>query len=236
MFWGYGLYFDPTYWLVLLGMVICLAASALVNSTMNKYKKVPASTGINGADAARRILDNEGLYQVQIECLQADAGDHYDPRSDTVRLSYDVYHGASVTAVAVAAHECGHAIQHANAYSPLNVRSAMVPVVNIASNLGLPLILLGVFLGWNQVLIQIGIWAFVLAVLFQLVTLPVEFDASRRAVAKISQYGLLSEQENAGCKKVLTAAALTYVAAAAAAILQLLRLLILFGGGRRRND
>lgn len=236
MFWGYGLYFDPTYWLVLLGMVICLAASALVNSTMNKYKKVPASTGINGAEAARRILDNEGLYQVQIECLQADAGDHYDPRSDTVRLSYDVYHGASVTAVAVAAHECGHAIQHANAYSPLNVRSAMVPVVNIASNLGLPLIVLGVFLGWNQVLIQIGIWAFVLAVLFQLVTLPVEFDASRRAVAKISQYGLLSGQENTGCKKVLTAAALTYVAAAAAAILQLLRLLILFGGGRRRND
>lgn len=236
MFWGYGLYFDPTYWLVLLGMVICLAASALVNSTMNKYKKVPASTGINGAEAARRILNDEGLYQVQIECLQADAGDHYDPRSDTVRLSYDVYHGASVTAVAVAAHECGHAIQHAKSYSPLNVRSAMVPVVNIASNLGLPLIVLGVFLGWNQVLIQIGIWAFVLAVLFQLVTLPVEFDASRRAVAKISQYGLLSEQENAGCKKVLTAAALTYVAAAAAAILQLLRLLILFGGGRRRND
>lgn len=236
MFWGYGLYFDPTYWLVLLGMVICLAASALVNSTMNKYKKVPASTGINGAEAARRILNDEGLYQVQIECLQADEGDHYDPRSDTVRLSYDVYHGASVTAVAVAAHECGHAIQHAKSYSPLNVRSAMVPVVNIASNLGLPLIVLGVFLGWNQVLIQIGIWAFVLAVLFQLVTLPVEFDASRRAVAKISQYGLLSEQENAGCKKVLTAAALTYVAAAAAAILQLLRLLILFGGGRRRND
>ncbi|MDE7270203.1 MAG: zinc metallopeptidase [Acetatifactor sp.] len=236
MFWGYGLYFDPTYWLVLLGMVICLAASALVNSTMNKYKKVPASTGINGAEAARRILNDEGLYQVRIECLQADAGDHYDPRSDTVRLSYDVYHGASVTAVAVAAHECGHAIQHAKSYSPLNVRSAMVPVVNIASNLGLPLIVLGVFLGWNQVLIQIGIWAFVLAVLFQLVTLPVEFDASRRAVAKISQYGLLSERENAGCKKVLTAAALTYVAAAAAAILQLLRLLILFGGGRRRND
>lgn len=236
MFGGYGLYFDPTYWLVLLGMVICLAASALVNSTMNKYKKVPASTGINGAEAARRILNDEGLYQVQIECLQADAGDHYDPRSDTVRLSYDVYHGASVTAVAVAAHECGHAIQHAKSYSPLNVRSAMVPVVNIAGNLGLPLIVLGVFLGWNQVLIQIGIWAFVLAVLFQLVTLPVEFDASRRAVAKISQYGLLSEQENTGCKKVLTAAALTYVAAAAAAILQLLRLLILFGGGRRRND
>ncbi len=236
MIFGYGFYFDPTYWLVLLGMVICLAASALVNSTMNKYKRIPASTGINGAEAARRILNNEGLYQVQIECLQAAEGDHYDPRSDTVRLSYDVYHGASVTAVAVAAHECGHAIQHAKAYAPLNIRSAMVPVVSIASNLGLPLILLGMLLSWNQVLIQIGIWAFVLAVLFQLVTLPVEFNASRRAVAKVSQYGLLSEQENAGCRKVLTAAALTYVAAAAAAILQLLRLLILFGGGRRRDD
>lgn len=236
MFWGYGFYYDPTYWLVLLGMVICLAASALVNSTMNKYKRVPASTGINGAEAARRILNNEGLYQVQIECLQAGQGDHYDPRSDTVRLSYDVYHGASVTAVAVAAHECGHAIQHAKAYAPLNIRSAMVPVVNIASNLGLPLIILGMLLGWNQVLIQIGIWAFVLAVLFQLMTLPVEFNASRRAVAKISQYGLLTERENTGCKKVLTAAALTYVAAAASAILQLLRLLLLFGGGRRRDD
>ncbi len=236
MIFGYGFYFDPTYWLVLLGMVICLAASALVNSTMNKYKRIPASTGINGAEAARRILNNEGLYQVQIECLQAAEGDHYDPRSDTVRLSYDVYHGASVTAVAVAAHECGHAIQHAKAYAPLNIRSAMVPVVSIASNLGLPLILLGMLLSWNQVMIQIGIWAFVLAVLFQLVTLPVEFNASRRAVAKVSQYGLLSEQENAGCRKVLTAAALTYVAAAAAAILQLLRLLILFGGGRRRDD
>lgn len=236
MFWGYGFYYDPTYWLVLLGMVICLASSALVNSTMNKYKRVPASTGINGAEAARRILNNEGLYQVQIECLQAGQGDHYDPRSDTVRLSYDVYHGASVTAVAVAAHECGHAIQHAKAYAPLNIRSAMVPVVNIASNLGLPLIILGMLLGWNQVLIQIGIWAFVLAVLFQLMTLPVEFNASRRAVAKISQYGLLTERENTGCKKVLTAAALTYVAAAASAILQLLRLLLLFGGGRRRDD
>lgn len=236
MLWGYGLYYDPTYWLVLLGMVICLAASALVNSTMAKYKRVSASTGMSGAEAARRILDNEGLYQVQIECLQAAEGDHYDPRSDTVRLSYDVYHGASVTAVAVAAHECGHALQHAEAYAPLNIRSAMAPVVSIASNLGLPLIVLGVLLSWNQVLIQIGIWAFVLAVLFQLVTLPVEFNASRRAVAKISQYGLLAERENTGCKKVLTAAALTYVAAAAAAILQLLRLLLLFGGGRRRDD
>jgi len=147
-----------------------------------------------------------------------------------------VFYGTTVTAVAVAAHECGHAIQHAKSYAPLSIRSAMVPVVNLASNLSMPLILLGVILSWNMTLIQIGIWAFLGAVLFQLVTLPVEFNASSRAVAKISQYGLLSEEENKGCKKVLRAAAFTYVAAAAASILQLLRLVILFGGGRRRDD
>ena len=137
--------------------------------------------------------------------------------------------------VSVAAHECGHAIQHAKSYALLNFRSALVPVANIGSVLGLPIIFLGVFLSWNQLLIQIGIWAFALAVLFQLVTLPVEFNASARAVAKLDQYGLVSREENQGCKKVLTAAALTYVAAAASAILQLLRLVLLFGG-RRRDD
>lgn len=136
----------------------------------------------------------------------------------------------------MAAHECGHAIQHAKGYMPLNFRSALVPVANIGSRLGLPLILLGVILGWSQVLIEIGIWAFALAVLFQLVTLPVEFNASARAVAKIQQYGLLGTEETKGCKKVLTAAAMTYVAAAASAILQLLRLILLFGGNRRRDD
>lgn len=232
----YGYYWDPTYILVIVGMILCLGASALVNSTMNKYSKVRNMSGMTGADAARRILNNEGLYNVQIECLRSDKGDHYDPRTNTVRLSQQNYNGASVTAVSVAAHECGHAIQHAKGYAPLNIRSALVPVVNIAGNLGLPIILIGVLLSWNYVLIQIGIWAFALAVLFQLVTLPVEFNASSRAVAKIEQYGLLSTQENTGCKKVLTAAALTYVAAAASSILQLLRLVMLFGGGRRRDD
>ena len=136
----------------------------------------------------------------------------------------------------VAAHECGHALQHAKGYAPLQIRSSLVPVVNIASNLGMPLILLGVLFSWNQTLIQIGIWAFALAVLFQLITLPVEFNASRRAVAKVEQYGLLTTQENEGCKKVLRAAALTYVAAAASSALQLLRLVLLFGGNRRRDD
>lgn len=229
-------YWDPTYFLVLIGMLLCLGASALVNSTMNKYSKVRNSRELTGAEAARRILNNEGLYNVQIECLKADSGDHYDPRTNTVRLSYQNYNQASVTAVGVAAHECGHAIQHAKGYAPLNIRSALVPVANIASRLGVPIIFIGVILSWNYTLIQIGIWAFALAVLFQLITLPVEFNASARAVGKIEQYGLLTTQENAGCKKVLTAAALTYVAAAASSILQLLRLVMLFGGGRRRSD
>lgn len=234
--YGYGMYFDPTYVLVIIGMILCLGASALVNSTMRKYSRVRNMSGLTGAEAARRILNNEGLYNVQIECLQKDSGDHYDPRTNTVRLSYGNYNSASVTAVGVAAHECGHAIQHAKGYAPLSIRSALVPVVNIGSQLGVPLILLGVLLSWNQVLIQIGIWAFALSVLFQLVTLPVEFNASRRAVEKVEQYGLLTSEENKGCKKVLTAAALTYVAAAASAILQLLRLVLLFGNNRRRRD
>nr|WP_318683378.1 zinc metallopeptidase [uncultured Acetatifactor sp.] len=232
----YGIMWDPTYILVMIGMVLCLGASALVNSTMSKYSRVRNMSGVTGAEAARRILNNEGLYNVQIECLRKDSGDHYDPRTNTVRLSYGNYNSASVTAVGVAAHECGHAIQHAKGYAPLSIRSALVPVANIGSMLGIPLILIGVLLSWNQTLIQIGIWAFALAVLFQLVTLPVEFNASRRAVQKVEQYGLLTAQENTGCKKVLTAAALTYVAAAASSILQLLRLLLLFGGNRRRDD
>lgn len=235
-YYGYGMYWDPTYLLVIIGMLLCLGASALVNSTMKKYSRVGNGNGLTGADAARKILNNEGLYDVQIECLRDGKGDHYDPRTKTVRLSYENYNSASVTSVGVAAHECGHAIQHARGYAPLTIRSSLVPVVNIGSSLGLPLILIGVLLGWNQVLIQIGIWAFALAVLFQLVTLPVEFNASARAVAKIEQYGLLTSQENTGCKKVLTAAALTYVAAAASSILQLLRLILLFGGNRRRDD
>lgn len=234
--YGYGMMFDPTYVLVLIGIVLCLGASALVNSTMKKYSRVRNMSGLTGSEAARRILNNEGLYDVQIECLQKEDGDHYDPRTKTVRLSYSNYNSASVTAVGVAAHECGHAIQHANNYAPLTIRGALVPVVNIGSQLGLPVIILGVILSWNQILIQIGIWAFALSVLFQLITLPVEFNASRRAVGKVEQYGLLTAEENTGCKKVLTAAAMTYVAAAAASILQLLRLALLFGGNRRRDD
>lgn len=227
--------YDWTYILVLIGVVICLAASANVKAVMRKYSEVYNSTGLTGAEAARRILNNEGLYNVQIECLSSDDGDHYDPRTNTVRLSYGNFNGASVTAVGVAAHECGHAIQHAKGYTPLTIRSSMVPVVNIGSRLGIPIILLGVLLSYNETLIQIGILAFSLSLLFQLVTLPVEFNASRRAVAVIDQYGLMSVQENKGCRKVLFAAALTYVASVAASALQVLRLVLLFGGGRRRK-
>ncbi len=232
----YYYYWDPTYFLVLIGMAICLGASALVNSTMRRYSRVRNCMGLTGGEAARRILNNEGLYNVQVECLNRSQGDHYDPRSQAVRLSYENYNGVSVTAVSVAAHECGHAIQHAKGYAPLSFRTALVPIVNIGSTLGMPLILLGVLLSWNQTLIQIGIWAFALSLLFQIVTLPVEFNASSRAVAKVDQYGLLTDQERTGCRKVLTAAALTYVAAAASSALQLLRLVLLFGGGRRRDD
>lgn len=236
MYYGLGMMFDPTYFLVIIGLLLGVGASLLVNSSMNRYSKVRNRSGITGAEAARRILNNEGLHNVQIECLSRNDGDHYDPRTNTVRLSYNNYHNASVTAVGVAAHECGHAIQHARGYVPISIRSALVPVVNIGNNLSIPLIILGVILSWNQTLIQIGIWAFALTVLFQIVTLPVEFNASRRALVKVEEYGLLTSDEKTGCRKVLTAAALTYVAAAAASILQLLRLILLFGDNRRRRD
>jgi len=178
-------------------------------------------------------LDNEGLYDVSVECITG--GDHYDPSVKVVRLSTENFYGASITAVSVAAHECGHAIQHSRGYAPLSIRTSLVPVVNIGSTLGIPIIFLGVLLSYNQVLIQIGIWAFSLAVLFQLITLPVEFNASTRAVSRLEQFGIVTNEERRGSQKVLRAAAFTYVAAAASSILQLLRLIILFGGGKRRD-
>lgn len=226
-------YWDPTYLLVIIGMLLCLAASAMVNSAMRKYSRVRNSRGMTGAEAARQILNNEGLYNVQIECLPSDSGDHYDPRTNTVRLSAGNYNHASVTAVGVAAHECGHAIQDHVGYVPLRLRAAFVPVANLGSTLSWPLILLGLVIGLTP-FIQVGIWMFVLALMFQVITLPVEFNASGRAVNLLGQIGILQGQEVDYTKKVLGAAALTYVAAVAASVLQLLRLLILFGG--RRND
>ncbi len=235
MFYGLNMIWDPTYYLVLIGLLICLIASAGVRGTMNKYSQVRNMANCSGEEAARRILDREGLHQVSVTCLNHHGGDHYDPRTGTVCLSTENYHGRSVTAVSVAAHECGHALQHAGHYGPLALRSFLVPIVNIGSSLGFPMILIGVLLGWNNTLIQIGIWAFALTVLFQLITLPVEFNASRRAGQKVEQYGLLGNEETRGLKKVLRAAAFTYVAAAASSILQLLRLMLLFGGRRRRD-
>ena len=234
-YYGYGYYFDPTYFLVLIGLVLCLGASALVNSTMRKYSKVRNMRGITGAEAARNLLNREGLYNVQIECLNANDGDHYDPRTDTVRLSYNNYNGTSVTSVSVAAHECGHAIQHQNSYFPLTLRTAIVPAANLGSTLAWPLILIGLFFTRNTgaVLINLGIICFSFAVIFQLVTLPVEFNASARALRILGEQGILSDSELPYTKKVLKAAALTYVASAAAAILQLLRLVLLFGGRDR---
>lgn len=232
-YYGLGFYFDPTYWLVIIGTVICLFASAYVDSVMGRFHKQGNMNGISGVDCARRILDNEGLYYVNVECV--DRGDHYDPKEHTVRLSRKNFYGTSVTAVSVAAHECGHAIQHGEEYRPLQFRSGLVPVVNICSYAGIPLIMIGILFSYNQFFIQLGIWTFVVSVVFQFVTLPVEFNASRRATKKLEAMNILNEEELSGSRKVLRAAAYTYVAAVAAAVLQLMRLVLLFGGNRRRD-
>lgn len=229
----YGYYFDWTYLLVIVGAVLSMIASARVQSTFNKYAKVRSMTGMTGAEAAERILHYNGIYDVQIQRVSGNLTDHYNPSKKVLSLSAATYASASVAAVGVAAHECGHAIQHDVGYGPLKLRSSLVPAANIGSKLGIPLILLGVFLSYNSVLIQIGIWVFALAVLFQVVTLPVEFNASSRAVEALDSMGILAGEEVSQCRKVLSAAALTYVAAAASAILQLLRLIILFGNRRR---
>lgn len=230
----YGYYFDPTYMLVLIGAVLCLYAQMRVNSTYSKYAKVRSRTGMTGAQAAQKILGMSGIFDVRIEHVSGRLTDHYDPAHKVLRLSDAVYGSTSIAAIGVAAHECGHAVQHQREYGPLKIRSALVPAANIGSRAGIPLIILGAVLGMNQMLIQIGIWVFALAVLFQVVTLPVEFNASGRALAMLGDYGMMERDEVSGCRKVLHAAALTYVAAAASAILQLLRLVLLFG--RRDND
>ncbi|MCI8575928.1 MAG: zinc metallopeptidase [Lachnospiraceae bacterium] len=232
----YGGYygFDPTLILVLIGAGLSMWTSWGVKSTYSRYSQVRSMTGMTGAQVAQTILRSQGIYDVTVQSVAGQLTDHYDPRSKTVNLSQAVYGQSSVAAIGVAAHECGHAIQDNVGYSPLRLRAAFVPLANLGSNLSWPLILIGLFIGMTP-FIEIGIWMFVLAVLFQLITLPVEFNASRRAVGILEQSGILQGQEIASTRKVLRAAAMTYVAAAAASILQLLRLVILFGG-RRRND
>ena len=230
-------YWDPTYILVVIGAVICMIASARVKGTFNKYSQLRSMSGMNGAQVAQRVLQAAGIYDVQVRHVSGSLTDHYDPRTKTVNLSDPVYNATSVAALGVAAHECGHAIQHAKSYATLLIRSALVPIANFGSMLAWPVILIGLFFNTRSsgLIIDIGILLFSAAVLFQLVTLPVEFDASRRALVMLRTQGILADDELRYTRRVLKSAALTYVASAAAAILQLLRI-ILITNGRRRDD
>ncbi len=232
--YGYPFYFDWTYFLVIIGVILSLLASSKVKNTFARFSKVRTMRGMTGAQAAEQILHQAGIYDVRVTHIKGNLNDHYDPRNKTLALSDPVYGSTSVAALGVAAHECGHAIQHHTGYAPLNIRSKLVPVANFGSAISWPLILLGLVFGTGTTLINVGIILFCVVVLFHLVTLPVEFNASSRALAALEAQGILYEEENQGAKKVLKAAALTYVASAAGMILQLLRLLLLTRG--RRNS
>ena len=235
MFGYYGYYYDPTLIFALIGLVLSLLASARVNTVFNKYSRVMSHSGLTGAMAAERILHSQGIYDVRIESVSGRLSDHYDPRNKVLRLSESTFNNTSVAAIGVAAHECGHAVQHAKGYAPLAIRSALVPLANIGSNLGYILVIIGLIFTANTgtVLITIGLIAFSCAVLFQLVTLPVEFNASSRALVLLESQGILASQEVKDSRRVLSAAAMTYVAAAATSILQLVRLIVIAGGRNR---
>lgn len=234
---GYTWGMDWTYILVLIGAVISLYCSARVKSTFKKYSRILASSRMTGAQVAEAILKNEGLYDVSVARVSGSLTDNYNPSTKVVNLSESVYGANSVAAIGVAAHECGHAIQHSEEYMPLKIRSMLVPIAGFGSKAGIPIIIAGLIFGYFQPLISIGIILFSAGVAFQIATLPVEFDASRRALAVIEQMGIVSQgPELDGARKVLKSAAMTYVAAAAAAILSLIRLIILFGGNGRRRD
>lgn len=228
-------FFDPTYFLVIIGLLISMAASAYVNSTFARYNRYRAQSGMTGTDAAQYILQQSGITDVTIHPIGGQLTDNYNGGNKTLNLSQSTADVNSVAAIGVAAHECGHAVQDATNYVPMRLRTAIVPVANLGSTLSLPLIIIGVVLGMNQTLIHIGIFLFALALLFQLVTLPVEFNASHRALRILSDGGLLTAAEVPMVRRVLVAAALTYVAAALATFLQLLRLILLFGGNRDDN-
>lgn len=224
-------YYDPTYLLAILGLILTMIASARVNATFAKYNKVRCMSGLTGAEAAQRVLHAAGLYQIRIEHVSGKLTDHYDPKSKVLRLSDSTYSSTSIAAVCVAAHECGHAIQDQKQYGPLVLRSTLVPMANFGSQVSWPIFLAGLFFSLKS-LLWMGILLFFLAVLFQLVTLPVEFNASSRALQVLEDSGMLGAQEMPAAKKVLRAAAMTYVAALASSLLQLLRLILL----ARRND
>lgn len=222
------MFFDTTYILVLIGIGLTMLASLKLKSTFSKFSRIRSVSGYTGQEVARMILNANGIYDVNINPVSGSLTDHYDPASKTVNLSEDIYGSNSIAAISVAAHECGHAIQHNVGFIPLSFRSLLVPAANFGATLSWPLVLIGLMLGnAGSFLIQIGIILFMCAVLFQIVTLPVEFDASRRAIIELEKNSILPEQERKGAKDVLFAAALTYVAATAASMLQLLRLIIL---------
>ncbi|QCQ12458.1 zinc metallopeptidase [Enterococcus avium] len=234
--YGYGTFYnflDPTFLLVIAGLVFSGLASAYVNSTFRKYDEFRSSKGVTGTQAAEYILRSQGITDVGVQQIAGNLTDNYNSGNKLLSLSEATAQSTSVAAIGVAAHECGHAVQDAKNYFPLKLRAAIVPVANIGSTLSFPLIMLGVIMSWNQTLINIGILAFSLALVFQLVTLPVEFDASRRALSILREGNMLAEDELAAARKVLMAAALTYVAAALATFLQLLRLVLLFGNRSR---
>ncbi len=232
----YPMYFSlsPSYILILIGIVICAAASIRMNSTFNKYARVPSRCNLTGRDVALCILQSAGIYDVRVERVSGNLTDHYDPSKKVLRLSDSTYRSTSVAALGVAAHECGHAIQHQERYIPLSIRTALVPVANIGSSLSWILIILGFFFNstTGTMLLDIGIICFSAAVLFQIVTLPVEFNASHRALAILGESNLLYEDEVKSARKVLNAAAMTYVAGALSSVLQLFRLLLLTGNRR----
>lgn len=233
--------FDWTYLVLVLPCVIlAMWASANVNSTFKRYAQVYSYRRISGAQAAERVLRANGITNVRIERVSGNLTDHYDPKSNVIRLSDSVHDSHSVAAIGVACHEAGHAVQYAQSYAPIKLRAAIIPITNIGSKLAMPLILLGLILSFGETVsygfVYAGIACFGLSLVFQLITLPVEFNASRRAMNAIAEGNILSEEEQRGARKTLTAAALTYVAATAVSLAQLLRLLVIFGGGRRRND
>ena len=238
--YGYYYGFDWTYIvLVLPCLILSLWASSSVNHTFKKYSTQYSARRITGADAAARVLRNNGVHNVRIERVAGNLTDHFDPRTNVIRLSDSVYDSTSTAAIGVACHEAGHAVQYATHYAPIKLRAAIIPITNFGSKLAMPLILLGIVLSFmgnfSYTLVYLGIACFGLSLVFQLITLPVEFNASRRAIRAISDSGILSQQELAGAKKTLKAAAMTYVAATAVALVQLLRLIVLFGGRRRRD-
>ncbi len=234
MFGMYGMFYDPTYILIIIGIVITLGAQFKLKSTFSKYSSVRSMRGITGKEAAEQILRSQGLYDVSVQHVSGNLSDHYDPRNKTVNLSDATYNQTSIAAVSVAAHECGHALQHAKDYVPLQFRTAIFPIARIGSMAAFPLIIIGMLFTGNtsDLLINIGIIAFLASVIFQIITLPVEFNASKRAVNLLAGSGLIDQSEVPASKSVLNAAALTYVAAVAASLLQLIRLVLLTRGSR----